>query len=169
MPPNCWFEPISLSAGNEGTLEGRIERTPFWGKAIPYYWENEGRYLIENDSTLYYHYDIQSNVGQGDNYVNPYGAIVSAPDRLFPLINGNADITQIPGFTKNDYPSDVPRVCIEVDNVETCATAKTPLTGITLDITDGKNPQELIEAEKFIHHVDYYDSKERDEIDNAEN
>ncbi|WP_286146484.1 hypothetical protein [Ileibacterium valens] len=163
------FEPISLSAGNEGTLEGRIERTPFWGKAIPYYWENEGRYLIENDSTLYYHYDIQSNVGQGDNYVNPYGAIVSAPDRLFPLINGNADITQIPGFTKNDYPSDVPRVCIEVDNVETCATAKTPLTGITLDITDGKNPQELIEAEKFIHHVDYYDSKERDEIDNAEN
>ncbi len=156
------FETLSLAAGNEGRVVGELSKTPFWGTVKPYYWNDGGKYYIENDSSLPYHYDLESVAGTGENTVNPYGAIVSASDKLFSIINGNSDITQIKGMSKNDYPKGQPRNCIEVNDIETCSTAKTPLTLVGLDITDGKNPQELIEAEMFVHHSDYYDSDNED-------
>lgn len=154
------FEKLSLTAGSAGDKSYTVEETPFWGSVKPSYWTNQGSYTVHNDSSLPYHFAAESEVGSGENTVNVYANIVSTADKLFSTINGYADITQVEGVKKkNSWPKGIPRVCIEVDDKKTCTTSKTPLTRVELDISDD-SPQEQIEAEKFVHLTDYYDSEE---------
>lgn len=148
-----------MVAGSEGDKTYNVEETPYWGTHTPGYWKNQGSYTVSNDSSLPYHFAAVSEAGEGENIVNPYSLTVLAPDKVFNTIHGYADITQVDGLEKNSYPKSEPKACIEVDGKETCSSAKTPLVNVELNIYDD-NPQEQIEAEKFVHLTDYYTTEE---------
>lgn len=153
------FDDLALVAGSEGDKTYDVEETPYWGTHTPGYWKNQGSYTVSNDSSLPYHFAAVSEAGEGENIVNPYSLTVLAPDKVFNTIHGYADITQVDGLEKNSYPKSEPKACIEVDGKETCSSAKTPLVNVELNIYDD-NPQEQIEAEKFVHLTDYYTTEE---------
>lgn len=153
------FDDLVLVAGSAGDKTYEVEETPYWGSHTPSYWKNQGSYTVGNDSSLPYHFAAASEAGEGENIVNPYSLTVLAPDKVFNTIHGYADITQVDGLEKNSYPKSEPKACIEVDGKETCSSAKTPLINVELDIYND-NPQEQIEAEKFVHLTDYYTTEE---------
>lgn len=153
------FDDLVLVEGSEGDKTYEVEETPYWGSHTPSYWKNQGSYTVSNDSSLPYHFAAASEAGEGENIVNPYSLTVLAPDKVFNTIHGYADITQVDGLEKNSYPKSEPKACIEVDGKETCSSAKTPLVNVELNIYDD-NPQEQIEAEKFVHLTDYYTTEE---------
>lgn len=153
------FDDLVLVAGSAGDKTYEVEETPYWGSHTPSYWKNQGSYTVGNDSSLPYHFAAASEAGEGENIVNPYSLTVLAPDKVFNTIHGYADITQVDGLEKNSYPKSEPKACIEVDGKETCSSAKTPLINVELNLYDD-NPQEQIEAEKFVHLTDYYTTEE---------
>ena len=153
------FDDLVLVAGSAGDKTYEVEETPYWGSHTPSYWKTQGSYTVGNDSSLPYHFAAASEAGEGENIVNPYSLTVLAPDKVFNTIHGYADITQVDGLEKNSYPKSEPKACIEVDGKETCSSAKTPLINVELNLYDD-NPQEQIEAEKFVHLTDYYTTEE---------
>lgn len=159
------FDTFSLLPGTSDTVTGTVLETPFYGTLIPDHWENDGDYEISNEGE-FYHYDLESYGGTGVNTIKLYGHIEN-PDRLYPFINTFSDITQMNdgAFGEKDYPIEAGRKCLTVNNIESCATARSPLEYIRVDLQNHENLQDLTNVEKRVIHADYYNTSEVDGVD----
>ena len=142
------FEKIALVEGAADTLEYNRPLKGFWEKA-PKYWENDGKQIIENKN-MFYHYDSVEKVGEGQNTINIY-ADMGTTDKLYSVIHGFTNITQVSGYDKDHYPKSTATTCVKAQDKKTCSKKQTPLINIPLDISK-EQAQTQEEVDKIIHH-----------------
>lgn len=139
------YDRIALKPGSKGTLQYNVDHDKFW-KVTPGYWVDGGKETITNDSSYPYHFASEGSEGKGKNNINLY-ALISKKDKLYTVIHGYPDITEVPDLPdEGGFPNNPDETCVG----KTCSKDETPLIEIPIDITKDE-PQSQVEVDKFIH------------------
>ena len=146
------YDRIALQPGSRGTLSYNVDHDKFW-KVTPSYWVDGGKEVIKNDSSYPYHFGSEGSEGKGKTNVNLY-AMISNRDKLYSLIHGYPDITEIKDIPdKNGYPDESGKgneTCATANGKETCSKDETPLIEVEIDM--GKDEaQTQVEVDRFVH------------------
>lgn len=134
---------IALKAGSGSNYTIKSSKTTFWN-TIPGYWTDKGVLTAENNSSLPYHFESETDGGTGVNNVNLY-SVLTTKDKLFTIVHG---YPEIPNYPK--IPPYVPETCAKVGDKETCSDDNTPPEKTTIDPNDDTLPQAVVEADKSI-------------------